>query len=473
MVAPESATGGLTDLAAPGDVGQDAACAEALAADPVDEAGPAGDAVETATVDAELATEPGTEAVVDAQPEVDAAELEANVTDVVDAVVEVGDAAVDAAKDVTNACNAQPPQPTNLPNACSPVCPAPYPCYCQTCPWLPMPDMNVARHRHKAVWTGKWVVVAGNVLPDSQLVQLTGERWKPGMDKWEMIGVPIPPVENSTWAGPIGMIWTGKVVMIMPSYGPWYRYKVDTDTAVPAALYNPQFLPSGQPHAHNAVWAGGRVVVEREPGLAMYDPEKDGWSMAVPPAELLPPGAKPGIYVGCYGAYGDDVYVFAPDVLAGSKPTGPWPNGTDWKKNEFVVLRYKVSTGAWSLLPAKVPAGLGCYAPGSPPVVVTAKDLFVLGWGSKDPQSWRLSLSSQVWAGGIVTPPVFGSPDQTHLVGDLFWIAGFNNWGAEGIVGTDWPDRPAPLALNVATAQWQLTTVLGACRKSRNPQCPA
>ncbi|MEK7753745.1 MAG: hypothetical protein AAB654_17620, partial [Acidobacteriota bacterium] len=213
---PKSVAG---DVNAPADAGTVADGQSDSGAEFGDAAPCADGPAEAATFDVDVQAEGPTD-VADVAGELDAAdakpeaEIQTETAGDSDAKSEVQP---EIAGDATPACNAKAPQPTSLPNDCSPQCPAPYPCYCATCPWLPTPKMTVARSRHQAVWTGKYVVIAGNYIDWAPQEHLTGERWDMATNYWEPINLGPQLVIETLGAGTTGVVWTGKVVMVMPA----------------------------------------------------------------------------------------------------------------------------------------------------------------------------------------------------------------------------------------------------------------
>ena len=223
---------------------------------------------------------------------------------------------------------------------CSPACPAPYPCYCGACPWLPTAPMINPSFKGKAVWTGKEILYfADKHWGDSSASQLAGERWDPyGTKGWQPVSVPPNEVAFATSYGVTGVFWTGTEALVVsgtPSVWPSFRYDPTTDTWKPLATGGIR------------VFAAGKLVACGDGGCDLYDPDTDQTEDVSPPPTLLPQGqiAVPGLML----ASGDDVFVY--DVYKAAK-SGPWPVGMGASK---VTLQLHVPTKTWNAVPGVPP----------------------------------------------------------------------------------------------------------------------
>ena len=252
-------------------------------------------------------------------------------------------------------CATAPIMPvTKADSGCTTECPAPYPCVCGTCGWLPTPHMLIPRRGHRAVWTGKWVVVVGGYYPGLPMDKgmVTGERWNPkGCGGFEEIPISDGKVTKNG-INYVIPIWTGKEVFIFPQY------------PVPPRRYNPEtnkmqmldFTVKNNFSYWDVIhFAAGKFVFTSET-VRTLDPETEVFSdLPFPTSELID---TDGLVYGndCATAQGDDYYLY--DPIAG--PDGlHWKNGLPAGKTG-VILKLHVPTSKWTLLPAAIPDTLRC-----------------------------------------------------------------------------------------------------------------
>ncbi len=302
---------------------------------------------------------------------------------------------------------------------CSPACPAPYPCYCGACPWLPTAPMVYPRYGHKAVWTGKEIIVFGSfVEPLGIQAKFTGERWDPyGKAGWQLINTPPDTWENQD-AKPEAMsvIWTGKVVLVTTFYGsqgsgpiPSFRWDPATDTWSPMSTV-------GAPDSggFRAQWAGGKLYQQGNTSIGVYDPESDKWQAVPWPAAFLPAGQT--MFDANIAPSGDDLFAY--DVWKDPK-LGPWPDGTT---NTIHTLRLHVPTLTWT--PVVTPSFV--TVAGNSSAIDGFKDGFFVWGQGKNAAKNAPSVGAIYWKAKDAWLPMNATGQQPWGVGiKNIWIGAF------------------------------------------------
>ncbi len=325
---------------------------------------------------------------------------------------------------------------------CSPACPAPYPCYCGACPWLPTAPMLQPYKGHHAVWTGKEILVFGDMhWSNSDYHQLTGERWDPyGTKGWQPIAV--PPNAQAINADPTvtGVFWTGKQALVV----------ADTSATWPSFSYDPMtgawkaIATSG-----HRVLAGGKLMAcgydcwpKCGDGCQLYNPDMDTSEDVSPPKELLPQG-QTAVY-GLTVSSGDDVFVYDVQRLAAS---GPWPAGMGESK---VTLQFHVPTKTWSVVPGVPPT----IAHWSASVAVGSPEGFLI-WGEATtstqttPTGAAYRKANQTWTPMSTNGVPYPLVNVTYARGT--WAG-----GRYALVGGRLADTVTPYPASFAKASWPL-----------------
>lgn len=315
---------------------------------------------------------------------------------------------------------------------CKTKCPVPYPCVCGTCGWLPTPKMNLARLGHTAVWTGKWVVVAGRYQPFyDQLNQslLTAERWNPaGQDAFLKVNLGAPVSNSNSYQASVSTIG-GEVFII--SYK-CYRYNPETDATKEFAC--PGIYASRNWHA-----IAGKLIFA-SPNAAIFDPVTEKGEVLTVPQELFEAGGIP-FASDCAASYGDNVYFYDAQVSNGKGKK--WSNGVAYEDGAILVLH--VPTMKWSLAVGKANPALRCTISGR--TFVGQKDFDVANAYSKTSAGTLGGATSQwptaAW-GNVVSidktatePPTTAqtSIDSGFLATDLTWLLPGSPGGASAFPG--------------------------------------
>ncbi|MCX7996206.1 MAG: LamG domain-containing protein [Patescibacteria group bacterium] len=177
--------------------------------------------------------------------------------------------------------------------------------------WRPISNVNAPVDRAGAsfVWTGRYVIVWGGVLMDSQRTRLnTGAIYDTQTDTWRPMSTtnaPAPRYDHSSvWTGTEMIVWGGMGQNFSP-FNTGGRYILDQDRWLPLAGCSDQHIEGrspceNAPHGrtgHSAQWINGEMVIwggkfwqtrSQEVYLntgAAYNPTTDRWS------EILSEGA--------------------------------------------------------------------------------------------------------------------------------------------------------------------------------------
>ena len=333
------------------------------------------------------------DAITDASPDIDAAEVDSNgdAGDVADAIPDIpdvplpndctGDALLpppDAtvvfdlgplmAEKVVIGCGKGKPQPVAQGTACC-DCPPPYSCYCNgECAWLRTPDLAVP-HAHDvgaAAWTGKWVVTMTRHYigwgPKGNVYKTSIERWNPKTDGGFLPSMEPallePPFQPEIPYGPAAVRVAGGKVFVGAPSSPESGQPRDYQTGVsfgpkyPSYWYDPDtdiYTPIKMPTCSKLVATANHLVCCDEGNgnigaVYVHDVAAGAWKTVKAPPSLLPVGAK---LCGGWGkvlASSDTVYFVQ---TTRNIDLAPWPDGTPAAAGGHVI-RYHLPSGTWA-----------------------------------------------------------------------------------------------------------------------------
>ena len=257
--------------------------------------------------------------------------------------------------------------------------------------WYPIASANApeARWNHRAVWTGREMIVWGGegVLSNSYYTTLlnTGGCYDPATDTWRAMdtdGAPIPRAAHS-------MVWTGSELLIFGGRTTTSADATGRNAVSSGARYQPQTdswatLSSKQApsprHSHVGVWTGTEMIVWGGVGPitnnvyralatgARYNPVLNAWS---PMAGGL--AAPTGIVTGVWadhamivwsgtsamgGSYDPSSDRWESIAVGGPRSSASSPNAV-WTGNEMLVWgglgstvgsRYRPITDTWTAM---------------------------------------------------------------------------------------------------------------------------
>ena len=121
-------------------------------------------------------------------------------------------------------------------------------------------NLQVARWRHTAIWTGSEMIVWGGATTNQALLG-TGARYDPTKGTWRPISVVNAPGARSDhtaiWNGTEMIIWGGLTSFPPPNIGTGGRYDPVTDRWTATATNS----APGNRAGHTAVWTGSEMIV--------------------------------------------------------------------------------------------------------------------------------------------------------------------------------------------------------------------
>jgi N-acetylneuraminic acid mutarotase len=159
--------------------------------------------------------------------------------------------------------------------------------------WIPLSTVGApeARRGHRAVWTGREMIVWGGFDTPNGNYLSSGGRYDPTTDGWSPTSSVDAPEGRSNftalWTGNEMIVWGGTLFELGPGWVNLQsggRYDPTADTWSPTSLID---APTAR-ELHGAVWTGAEMLIwgglPEDPG-GRYDPTADSWAPFGSPGE--------------------------------------------------------------------------------------------------------------------------------------------------------------------------------------------